>query len=95
MRAGKGKTYAMKRRVMRLLQEGATPSAILACTFTRTAARDIAKEISGLGVQGADKVWAGTLNGLSCSILSKQEVLESTGLRSGFSYRTFSPASGA
>ena len=51
---GTGKTYAMKRRVMRLLQEDATPHAILACTFTRTAARDIAKEIGGLGVEGAD-----------------------------------------
>lgn len=76
---GTGKTYAMKRRVMRLLQEDATPHAILACTFTRTAARDIAKEIGGLGVEGADKVWAGTLHGLSFSILLRQEVLEATG----------------
>ena len=76
---GTGKTYAMKRRVMRLLQEDATPHAILACTFTRTAARDIAREIAGLGVEGADKVWAGTLHGLSFSILSRQEVLEATG----------------
>lgn len=54
---GTGKTYAMKRRVMRLLQqEEAVPQAILACTFTRTAARDIAKEIAGLGVDGADRV---------------------------------------
>lgn len=78
---GTGKTYAMKRRVMRLLQEGATPNAILACTFTRTAARDIAKEIVELGVDGADTVWAGTLHGLSFSILSRQDVLETTGRR--------------
>jgi DNA helicase II / ATP-dependent DNA helicase PcrA len=76
---GTGKTYAMKRRVMRLLQENAAAHAILACTFTRTAARDIAKEITTLGVEGADRVWAGTLHGLSFSILSRQEVLKTTG----------------
>lgn len=76
---GTGKTYAMKRRVMRLLQEEAIPHRILACTFTRTAARDIAKEIAGLGVEGAEKVWAGTLHGLCFSILQRQEVLQATG----------------
>ncbi len=50
---GTGKTYAMKRRVMRLLQEGADPRRVLACTFTRTAARDVAREIAAVGVEGA------------------------------------------
>ena len=76
---GTGKTFAMKRRVMRLLQEEEDPKRILACTFTRTAARDIAKEIASLGVEGADKVWAGTLHGLCFSILQRQEVLQATG----------------
>src|SRR5688572_29437594 len=76
---GTGKTYAMKRRVMRLLQQEVEPRRILACTFTRTAARDIAKEIAGLGVEGAEKVWAGTLHGLCFSILQRQEVLQATG----------------
>jgi ATP-dependent DNA helicase UvrD/PcrA len=76
---GTGKTFAMKRRVMRLLQEDEDPKRILACTFTRTAARDIAKEIVGLGVEGAEKVWAGTLHGLCFSILQRQEVLQATG----------------
>jgi superfamily I DNA/RNA helicase len=45
---GPGKAYAMKRRVMRLLQaDEADPRRVLACTFTLTAARDIAKEIAG------------------------------------------------
>ncbi|MEQ1871013.1 MAG: ATP-dependent helicase [Vicinamibacterales bacterium] len=76
---GTGKTYAMKRRVMRLLEEGADPHHILACTFTRTAARDIAKEIADLGVEGAGSVWAGTLHGLCFSILQRAEVLAATG----------------
>ncbi len=78
---GTGKTYAMKRRVMRLLEEGGVPQRILACTFTRTAARDIAKEIAELGVAGAELVWAGTLHGLCFSILQRNEVLAATGRR--------------
>lgn len=76
---GTGKTYAMKRRVMRLLQENANPRRVLACTFTRTAARDIAREIVALGVEGADAVWAGTLHGLCFSILQRREALAATG----------------
>lgn len=76
---GTGKTYAMKRRVMRLLEEGADARRILACTFTRTAARDIAREIADLGVEGAGSVWAGTLHGLCFSILQRAEVLAATG----------------
>jgi superfamily I DNA/RNA helicase len=76
---GTGKTFAMKRRVMRLLEEGADARRILACTFTRTAARDIAKEIADLGVEGASDVWAGTLHGLCFSILQRNEVLTATG----------------
>ena len=76
---GTGKTYAMKRRVMRLLQEDADPRRVLACTFTRTAARDIAKEIGGLGIKGASQVWAGTLHGLCFHILQRREVLQATG----------------
>lgn len=76
---GTGKTYAMKRRVMRRLQEGCHAHRILACTFTRTAARDIAREIAALGVEGAEKVWAGTLHGLCFSILQRQAVLKATG----------------
>jgi len=76
---GTGKSYAMKRRVMRLLQEDVAPKRILACTFTRTAARDIAREIAGLGVVGAEHVAAVTLHGLCFSILQRQDVLAKTG----------------
>src|SRR5690349_1064737 len=76
---GTGKTYAMKRRVMRFIQEGVDPRRILACTFTRTAARDIGREIAALGVDGAGSVWAGTLHGLCFSVLQRNEVLVATG----------------
>jgi DNA helicase II / ATP-dependent DNA helicase PcrA len=50
-----------------------------ACTFTRTAARDIAGEIAALGVAGAENVRAGTLHGLCFSILQRGAVLAATG----------------
>jgi len=45
---GTGKTFALMRRVARLLEEGETPNRILVCTFTRTAAGDLSREISRL-----------------------------------------------
>ena len=48
---GTGKTFALMRRLTRLLEVGqAVPGRILACTFTRTAAEDITRSISQLGV---------------------------------------------
>ena len=43
---GTGKTFALMRRVARLLQQGINPRRILVCTFTRTAARDLSEELS-------------------------------------------------
>ncbi|MBC7076744.1 MAG: ATP-dependent helicase, partial [Synergistales bacterium] len=76
---GTGKTFALMRRVARLLQGGATPNRILVCTFTRTAARDLQKELENLGVPGAEQVWAGTIHAFCFSLLSRAEVLEATG----------------
>jgi len=76
---GTGKTFALIRRAARLLREGAPPHRILACTFTRTAARDLRRELSQLGITGANRVHAGTIHALCFGILSKAEVLEITG----------------
>jgi superfamily I DNA/RNA helicase len=71
---------------MSLLEEGADARRILACTFTRTAARDIAREIVDLGVEGAGSAWAGTLHGL-CLTLQRAEVLAAIGPWSARSLR--------
>ncbi len=47
---GTGKTFAMKRRVMRLLQEEVVPQRVLVVTFTRTAAAELVRELAALGV---------------------------------------------
>lgn len=75
---GTGKTFALMRRVARLLQEGARPNRILVCTFTRTAARDLRTELSRLGIPGVDRVVAGTIHAYCFWILSQADVLNLT-----------------
>jgi DNA helicase-2/ATP-dependent DNA helicase PcrA len=72
--AGTGKTFAIKRKVARLLEQGEPPGSILAVTFTRTAARDLKNHLRSLGVEGCDLVQARTLHSLCYWILSKHEV---------------------
>ena len=76
---GTGKTFAMKRRVVRLLEEGHDPNRILVVTFTRTAAADLVRELHSLGVPGCENVVASTLHSFCFSLLSQREVLEQLG----------------
>lgn len=76
---GTGKTFALMRRVARLLQEGASPSRVLVSTFTRNAASDLRKELQQLGVDGVEDVCAETLHTLCFRILHRQEVLSLIG----------------
>ncbi|MCX8053383.1 MAG: ATP-dependent helicase [Armatimonadetes bacterium] len=77
---GTGKTFVLMRRVARLIQEeGVSPNEILVCTFTRTAASDLEKELSKLGIDGIDRVRKGTLHALCFSLLKRADVLEITG----------------
>jgi superfamily I DNA/RNA helicase len=76
---GTGKTFALKRRVARRLQEGIPPSRILAVTFTRMAATDFKNELAALKIEGCEKVDAVTLHSLCFKILGRTSVLETTG----------------
>lgn len=76
---GTGKTFALIRRVARLLQQGVNPRRMLICTFTRTAARDLSDELSYLGISGAEHVRAGTLHSVCFRLLSQEDVLQHTG----------------
>ncbi len=75
---GTGKTFAMMRRIARLLEGGMDPARILAVSFTRTAARDLKAQLARLGSPGAEKVNATTLHSLCFSVLSKEAVLDAT-----------------
>ena len=76
---GTGKTYALMRRVARLLEEGVRPRKILVCTFTRVAAEDLKRELEKLDAPDADKVRATTIHSLCFSMLSRSDVLVATG----------------
>jgi DNA helicase-2/ATP-dependent DNA helicase PcrA len=76
---GTGKSFAMKRRVARLLETGVDPAAILPVTFTRVAAEDLHRELVGMGVPGCDNLNGVTLHSLSLKILLRNHVLHATG----------------
>ena len=76
---GTGKTFAMMRRIARILEEGVPPVQVLVSTFTRVAAADLKAALVKLNVTGADKVVATTIHGLCFGILQKNTVLQRTG----------------
>src|SRR5215204_6501537 len=76
---GTGKSYAMRSRVARLLEDGVEPDKILAVTFTRAAARDLRSELLKINVVGADQIRASTLHSYCLGILSEEYVSEATG----------------
>jgi superfamily I DNA/RNA helicase len=78
---GTGKTFAMKRWVTRVIEDGADPQKILAVTFTRTAAADLVRELANLGVDGCEEIRAGTLHSYCFSLLHREEVFDFLGRR--------------
>ena len=56
---GTGKSFAMKRRVARLLDAGVAPRGILPVTFTRVAAEDLHRELVSMSVPGSYRVAIG------------------------------------
>lgn len=72
---GTGKSFAMKRRIARLIEvDGVNPRRILAVTFTRTAARDLEKELQDMGVPGCENIMAGTLHSYCFQLLLRNDV---------------------
>lgn len=67
---GTGKSFTIKRRIMRLLQEGVNPDEIFACTFTNVAANDLKKQIQSLQTAHARRVKASTIHSFCFEILS-------------------------
>ena len=76
---GAGKSFAMKRRVARLLEAGVDPKSILPVTFTRIAAEDLHRELVGMEVEGCDRLHGTTLHSLALRSLMRNHVLAATG----------------
>lgn len=74
---GTGKSFAMRRRVARLLEvENVDPERILVVTFTRTAAKDLKNELEDLDIDGSENIDAGTLHSFCFRLLGKNRVLQ-------------------
>lgn len=76
---GAGKSFAMKRRIARLLESGIDPTQVLAVTFTRVAAEDLHRELSSMAVAGADALQGRTVHSLAMAILMRNHVLQTLG----------------
>ena len=76
---GSGKSFAIGRRIARLISEGLKPGRILAITFTRTAAKDLKDDISKLDVEGSENVLATTIHSYALSLLMRADIIEQTG----------------
>ena len=70
---GSGKSFAIRRRIIRLLETGINPEKMLAITFTRTAAGDLRNEITSIGIKGCEKVTARTVHSHALIILHRSE----------------------
>lgn len=75
---GTGKTFSLKHRLARFLEEGVKPKNILLVTFTRVAAQDLTKAIEGLKIDVTENINKGTLHAFCNSILSLNQVNEIT-----------------
>lgn len=73
---GTGKSFSMKRRVARLLEEEVNPSRILAITFTRNAAANLIEDLHELNVPGCEDIRAGTLHAFCFTLLHREAVFE-------------------
>ena len=71
---GTGKSFAMCRRVARLLEADVAPERILPVTFTRVAAADLHSELVGMGVTGCEALKATTLHSLALRMLLQNHV---------------------
>lgn len=75
---GTGKTFAMMRRVARLLEQNVEPERILTLSFTRTGATDLQAQLVKLGTPGVHSVRASTLHSLCFSLLNQAAVFPLT-----------------
>lgn len=76
---GTGKSFAMKRRVARLLESGIRAASILPVTFTRVAAEDLHRELVNMQVQGCEGLEGRTLHSLGFKVLMNAHALTATG----------------
>ena len=71
--AGSGKTRVLTHRIAHLIDQGVSPFAILAITFTNKAAGEMATRVSGMvGSRLGDKMWVTTFHKAAVRILRRE-----------------------
>lgn len=73
---GTGKSFALKRRIARLLEQGQDPSRVLVVTFTRNAAASLINDLDDLSVPGRQQIDVGTLHSFCFRLLQRADVFE-------------------
>jgi DNA helicase-2/ATP-dependent DNA helicase PcrA len=76
---GTGKSFGLRRRIARLLEEGISPERILLVTFTRVSAGDLERELGEIRHPGVQRVRKGTIHALAFRLLNQANVLNFTG----------------
>lgn len=76
---GTGKSFALRRRVARLLEQEERPERILLVTFTRVAAGDLERELQAIDHPEVSRVRKGTLHSFAFWLLNRANVMEFTG----------------
>ena len=76
---GSGKSYAIKKKIEKLLADSVEARKILAITFTRTAAADLRRDISGIADDDACNVEARTVHSHAFRLVLSNSILETTG----------------
>jgi DNA helicase-2/ATP-dependent DNA helicase PcrA len=76
---GTGKTFALLRRLVRVIEAGVGPEEILVLTFARTAAEDIGTKLAEQGDERMRNVGARTLHSYCFSILTGQAFIRASG----------------
>ena len=70
--AGSGKTRVLTARIVRLLDHGIAPGAILAFTFTNRAAREMRERLRAMAGDAAQSLWVGTFHATAVRILRRE-----------------------
>ena len=76
---GTGKSFALQRRVAKLLEQGQDPKRILVVTFTRNAAASLVNDLRELDVPGCNEVDVTTLHSYCFRLLNREEVFRYLG----------------
>lgn len=71
---GTGKSFALQRRVARLLENGQSPERILVVTFTRNAATQLLQDLRNLSITGSERIRTSTLHSFCFWLLNRQDV---------------------